>query len=194
MLTHWDEVLEVFEAIAYLVKDKDPDGIEVRFMNSCQHDCRAKDRKKLIKRFGRVTPSGQCPLGVALHRILPTYYPGQTSKRSSWLSKPAGDQPGVNIYILTDGVWSEGEECFSTVQSQIRQLASRLGEAGKLEHVGIQFIRFGNDEVGRERLNTLDDDGAPLHRDIVDTEPSTGNVFKMLFGSIDRTWDNGRSG
>jgi len=194
MLPHWDEVLKVLEALAYLVKNMDPDGIDVQFMNSCQHNCRGKNRKDLIKKFRKVIPSGQCPIGVALHRVLPAYYPKQTSKRTSWLSKPVGDQPGVNIYILTDGVWSEGQECFSTVQSHIRQLASRLGEVGKLEHVGIQFIRFGDDEVGTKRLDTLDDDGAPLDRDIVDTEPSTGNVFKMLFGSTDRTWDNGRSG
>lgn len=193
MQPHWEEVINVFAALAYLVKNMDPDGMDVQFINSCQHDCRGKDRKDLIKKFRRVIPSGQCPMGFALHKILPTYYPGQTSRRSSWLSKSAKEQPGVNIYILTDGVWSEGQECLSTVQEHIRQLACRLGEAGKLEHVGIQFIRFGNDEIGRQRLDTLDD-GAPLHRDIVDTEPSTGNVFKMLFGSIDRTWDNGLSG
>src|SRR3954468_24893223 len=78
------------------------------------------------------------------------------------------------------------------------------------EQVGIQFIRFGNDQAGIERLQYLDSglrkkygkrwyvQGLPsLHdsnfsidtalgsRDIVDTEPfENGNVWKMLLGAV----------
>jgi hypothetical protein len=68
---------------------------------------------------------------------------------------------------------------------------------GRLEHVGIEFIRFGDDEVGKMRLEFLDNDGLQNYNvpgDIVDTEPSTGNVFKMLLASTDRAWDKCSSG
>jgi hypothetical protein len=35
MEVHWGDVLRTFDALAYLVKEMDPDGIELRFVNSC---------------------------------------------------------------------------------------------------------------------------------------------------------------
>ena len=62
-----------------------------------------------------------------------------------------------------------------------------------MQHVGIQFIRFGNDAIGKQRLEYLDNDKLQHYTvpmDIVDTEPSTGNVFKMLLASTDPSWNN----
>ena len=192
MQPHWNEARRVFEALAYLVKTMVPSGIELRFTNSCEHDSREKDRKKLIKTFDKVKPSGQGQLGIALNKILPKYRQNQTNLRSSWYQR-AEERPAVNIYIFTDGIWSPGHHCLSVIQEHITNLVDHLWKAGKLQHVGIQFIRFGDDEIGQQRLEYLDNDNLQHYEapgDIVDTEPSTGNVFKMLFGSIDRTWDN----
>ncbi|CAN9103286.1 unnamed protein product [Alternaria alternata] len=195
MQQHWKEVKKVFEALAYLVKLMDPDGIELRFANSCEHDGREKNRNGLIRKFERVKPGGQCQMGIALNKILPNYYQTQ-NKRVSW-SFRVEEKPPANIYILTDGVWSQGPECLSTVQEHIIGLVNQLSATGKLEHVGIQFIRFGDDEVGKQRLDILDNDKMKYYdvpRDIVDTEPSTGNIFKMLLGSTDGNWDRQDSG
>ncbi|RYN69915.1 hypothetical protein AA0119_g5904 [Alternaria tenuissima] len=196
MHQHWKEVKRVFEALAYLVKTKDPDGIELRFANSCEHDDRQKHRNGLMKNFEKVKPGGQCQMGIALNKILPNYYRTQMNKRSSWSSR-VEEKPPVNIYILTDGVWSQGQECLSTVQDHITRLVNHLWETGRLEHVGIQFIRFGDNEIGRQRLDILDNDQKQYYevpRDIVDTEPSTGNIFKMLLGSTDGNWDKQDTG
>jgi hypothetical protein len=196
MQQHWKEVKKVFEALAYLVKLMDPDGIELRFANSCEHDGHEKNRNGLIRKFERVKPGGQCHMGIALNKILPNYYQTPTEKRRSRYLR-AEEKPSVNIYILTDGVWSQGQECLSTVQDHITGLVNRLSGTGRLEHVGIQFIRFGDDEVGKQRLDILDNDKMKYYdvpRDIVDTEPSTGNIFKMLLGSTDGNWDRQDSG
>ncbi|KAH6857198.1 hypothetical protein BKA58DRAFT_405983, partial [Alternaria rosae] len=196
MRPYWKEVQRVFEALAYLVKTMDPDGIELHFANSPAHKGRDRDRKKLTKKFERVRPYGECQMGIALSNILPLYYQNShqnpTSKRSS-LSLRAEEKPPVNIYILTDGVWSPDSYCVSTIQDHITNLADNLWKAGKLQHVGIQFIRFGNDATGKHRLEYLDNDKLQHYTvpmDIVDTEPSTGNVFKMLLASTDPSWDN----
>ncbi|KAH8764701.1 hypothetical protein F5882DRAFT_247628, partial [Hyaloscypha sp. PMI_1271] len=63
--------------------------------------------------------------------------------------------------------------------------------------VGIQFIRFGNNFAGQKRLKRLDDnltvEKAGVKIDIVDTEPSKGNVWKMLLGAINPWFDHGDS-
>ena len=200
MRQHWGEVKDVFKALAYLVKSMDPDGIDLRFANSCRHNDRSKHRAPLIKSFQKVQPSGQSQMGIALSNILPSYYQSphqnQTSKRLS-LSSRVVEKPPVNIYILTDGVWTPGQHCVSVIQDHVTALVKHLVATGRLQHVGIQFIRFGNDEVGKQRLDFLDNDDMrhyTVPRDIVDTEPSTGNVFKMLLASTDPSWDNEPSG
>ncbi|KAF1948009.1 kinase-like protein [Clathrospora elynae] len=191
MKQHWKSVKRVFEALAYLVKGMDQDGIDLCFTNNCSEDGRDKDRKRLIKNLDRVRPGGQCQMGIALSKILPKCYPDHAEKRASWYARAADNKPGVNIYIFTDGVWSNGPDHLCGVQEHIKLLVDKLVEKGRLQHVGIEFIRFGDDGVGKQRLSDLDDGLGKynVQRDIVDTEPATGNVFKMLLGSTDSNWD-----
>jgi hypothetical protein len=66
----------------------------------------------------------------------------------------------------------------------------RQGHPEKM--AGIQFIQFGNDPIGTERLRWLDEDlkrDWGLARDICDTTPYNDNVWKMLLGSINPYWD-----
>ncbi|KAI4657229.1 uncharacterized protein J4E79_007846 [Alternaria viburni] len=182
--------------LAYLVKSLTPDGIELHFANSPERKGRSKDRKSLIRKFEMVKPYGQSQMGIALSNILPPYYQNQqqsaASKRFSFAPR-VEEKPSVNIYILTDGVWSPGSYSVTTIQDHIKNLTKNLWKAGKLQHVGIQFIRFGNDALGKQRLEYLDNDNLQHYTvpmDIVDTEPSTGNVFKMILASTDPSWDN----
>jgi hypothetical protein len=190
MESYWNDVVHTFGALAYLVKEMDPDGIELRFVNSCSEDGQAKHRKQLRKKLEKVKPGGQCDMGIALNKILPRCYPDRVDKRSSWRGRPV-EKAGFNIYILTDGVWSQGEDDLCGVQKHIQILVEKLKASGKLKHVGIQFIRFGNDRAGKERLRRLDDELVKynIEHDIVDTEPANGNIFKMLLGSTSSTWD-----
>jgi hypothetical protein len=96
----------------------------------------------------------------------------------------------ICIYVFTDGVWQGGLRPLGGVDEPIRIFVDRLKELGLLDtQVGIQFIRFGNDKRGMERLRKLDSD-LDLQMDIVDTTPWDGNVWKMLLGAIDRDWDD----
>lgn len=68
-------------------------------------------------------------------------------------STPTKGPRRLSLYILTDGVWQPG----CTLVTEIKTLVSLLQEH-KLsnKHIGIQFIRFGNDPRGTRRLQKLD--------------------------------------
>jgi hypothetical protein len=107
------------------------------------------------------------------------------------LAWTAGGEGRLQHLYPDNGVWSQGEDDLCGVQEHIQILVNKLIDSGKLKHVGIQFIRFGNDPAGKERLRRLDDEllGYNIEKDIVDTEPANGNIFKMLQGSTSSIWD-----
>lgn len=91
----------------------------------------------------------------------------------------------VTLYILTDGVW----EARSNLDGFVGDVVRFMDQNSMLrKHIGIQFIQFGRNPLGTARLAHLDN-GLGLARDIVDTEPSTGNVLKVLLGPVDETFD-----
>jgi hypothetical protein len=208
MKKHWKDVERTFLTLAYLVKRMDPDGIEIRFTNARRSTKgRSKDRDALLALLRSVVPKGQSDIALSLGtRILRAYEPKpykNTNKFSSLLRK---GKWGVNIYVLTDGVWEEGDSWLDGLVEPIKYL---LGKGMALNEMGIQFIQFGNDEEGTKRLKMLDEElrkhgvmkwvncasnttWLTFDRDIIDTEAWTGNVYKMLLGSMDRAWDEHR--
>jgi hypothetical protein len=64
----------------------------------------------------------------------------------------------LSVYVLTDGVWESPErEGGDYLTETIRKLVEQLKEAGcGREQVGVQFIRFGDDSYGKQRLEALD--------------------------------------
>lgn len=60
----------------------------------------------------------------------------------------------MNVYVFTDGAWQPR----SNLEKLIQKLANTLTALQQPEdQFGIQFIRFGNDPDGIERLERLDD-------------------------------------
>lgn len=108
----------------------------------------------------------------------------------------------VSIYVLTDGRWNHSSPGTENDLCQVDKVVERLVIDVKNKNknsnwVGIQFIRFfgkfqnPQDEVGRKRLEYLDDE-LKTHferlgvqkSDIVDTQDWNGDVCDMLLGSI----------
>lgn len=59
----------------------------------------------------------------------------------------------LSLYILTDGVWEGKSDPRKPIQKLVQTLVGwRMDKA----QVGIQFINFGNDPVGLQRLQYLD--------------------------------------
>jgi len=95
--------------------------------------------------------------------------------------------------VLTDGRWQGGNAQLRDVARAVEHIVKFLDSSQAPDKkVGIQFIRFGNDEVGKQRLKYLDAEMPKvmnLTQDICDTTSAEGNVWKMMLGSINSTWD-----
>lgn len=189
MAQYWPQMQLLYGNLIYLIKKKklDPNGSELQFIMSDERE-EARDTselKELVARRGRQL-SGESNFAARLDNIWDSYKKKLGSKWKS--ARP------ISLYVLTDGKWQPGIRQRDGVARVIQRMVEHLEATGAREKmIGIQLIRFGNDEVGRERLRWLDaglkkDWG--LARDICDTTSAAGNVWKMLLGSINDYWDD----
>lgn len=182
MEPHWKYLISVFEALSYVVKTVDPNGLDLHFTVSDDKYLNRKETAPLIKTVRSQPRRSTTDMNIRLTTLLQAYQNKLSKKKSRFSSevKP------MNLYILTDGVW----ETETNVEAPIRSLVKTLNEQGmgRLQ-IGIQFIYFGNNPNALERLEHLDS-GLGLDLDIVDHESAAGNVWKMLFGSTNATFDS----
>ncbi|KAL9620221.1 MAG: hypothetical protein Q9160_005230 [Pyrenula sp. 1 TL-2023] len=189
MKQHWPQLQSLYANLIYLVKKKklDPNGSELQFIMSDEHK-EAKDTSDLVQIVARVGRQlrGESNFAARLDDIWDSYKKRLDNKR-----KPA--RP-ISLYVLTDGLWQPGNWQRNMVARVIQRMVEHLEAIrAKEKMIGIQFIRFGDHEVGKERLRWLDAELKPalgLARDICDTTSADGNVWKMLLGSINPYWDD----
>jgi hypothetical protein len=149
MNPYWNQVRDTLNALGYLVKRSDLDGINLYFTNSPEEG-HSKDRKNLIKVFNGVKPVGQCNMKECNMKV-------KKEGKGFFLRKKGKKKWGLSVYVLTDGVWEDGQGELCGVYEPIATILNRLNKKDLTEnHVGIQFIRFGNSEIGAKRLARLD--------------------------------------
>ncbi|KIW23768.1 uncharacterized protein PV07_11945 [Cladophialophora immunda] len=187
MTPYWNDVTKLYSNLISLIKRKklDPNGSELRFIISDEgkENFHTTKLKNMVRRKTEKL-NGESDFAHRLDEILQ-----RTQKK---LTKDLDMRP-ISLYVFTDGKWQPGIRQLDAVARSIQRLVNLLEEKGMKEQmVGIQFIRFGNDEEGMERLRWLDEElkgDYRLARDICDTTPADGNVWKMLLGSINGYWD-----
>lgn len=149
MKAHEAEVKRILNILSYLLKDSDPDGLELYFTCSKQQ-FRTKEPSKLVAKFVSNVPGGLTDIRTRLTSIIDDFIKGFDR---NWLRKKFKPIRSLNIYVLTDGIWQPNTDLTPPLQ----RLIKKLDENGQYQ-VGIQFISFGNRTVALERLNELDDD------------------------------------
>ena len=151
------EVLDLFGLLGYMVKEKDPDGIELHFTMSRNRKERARNTGQLLRNLETVQYFGTSNVRTQLGYILQEYYAKLKDQKPtrSLFKRMRSPRPvrRQNVYILTDGVW---QPCCNPIP-MIKTLVDNLEQNSmEREQFGIQFIRFGNDPHGIHRLNQLD--------------------------------------
>jgi hypothetical protein len=148
MRKYWPQVQKAFEVLAYLVKDADPNGIELYFTNSSASG-QQKNRAKLLRLLQSVQIRGQSGLESSLSKIL------DRCIRPGLLHPLLGrSRRGVNIYVFTDGVWNGEDDTLCGIDEAIMRTAAKMTTRNS---IGIQFIQFGHNATGTRRLRMLDD-------------------------------------
>lgn len=164
MSNFWPEVVEAFEALAYIAKSANPGRMEMCFTNSMKHK-RSKNLNKLKRLLEKSAPSStsaRCHIARRLSRVFDVWWKEYNEPEHSRLGLPFKliphkEKEGVNIYIFTNGVWQPGPGPLCGLEKTIKAIIDKLDKKGvEAYHVGIQFVCFGNDPEGIKRLKILD--------------------------------------
>ena len=159
MEPHWDNMIDLFAVLAWMIKDADPDGMELYFTVSDGAPIKSRDTTPLVTALRSKSQVGTTDINLSLTHILDGYKTKlheQKRHRSRWqiARKSSKDVRPMNLYVFTDGRW----EAPANAATPIRNLVKKLEDLGlQRSQVGIQFISFGSDPEGLRRLAVLDD-------------------------------------
>ncbi|KAL8726824.1 MAG: hypothetical protein Q9166_006440 [cf. Caloplaca sp. 2 TL-2023] len=192
MKPHNENVKRVLELLSSLTKHYDPNGLDLYFTTDYKK-YKPSSNKKVLKIFDEHPPYGLPDMRARFAAIIEPYQ-ARFGKRNTLSrlvhpsSTPSRGPRRLSLYVLTDGVWDPDCNLITEIRALVASL-QREDMANK--YIGIQFIRFGADDVGKKRLETLDSELA-LELDVIDTTPADGNVWKMLFGAVNDWFDGDR--
>lgn len=167
MAPYWTEVKNVVKLLGWLLKDNDDDGIELCFTGEPSAPYRAPKKRSsrlqdpLRQRSAkelRSTTDITWRLSNILNGYLVKLERHRSMRSGTWRSFVSRRPEDSNIkplmlYVLTDGIWEDK----SDPSSVIKEAAARLQQLDKpSDQVGIQFIRFGDDQESVQKLQRLD--------------------------------------
>ena len=156
MKAHWGEVIKIFGLLSYMVKRYDRDGIDLHLTMSSKTWTSKKTTKLIeILKDRKDSLSGKSDLKDRLGTMLEQYTNKLNQSQSSPNAKKlwAKRLRRYNIYVLTDAIWQPYCDPAPLIRTMVGTLENlKLHNA----QIGIQFIRFGHDKDGIERLERLD--------------------------------------
>lgn len=195
MYDHWHNVRETVELLSEIVWACKADGrIDVGLAmgdEKCHSSHASRINKYVMSHVPAVgEASAEASIQFALGKLLQEFLKDLERKQNRTKIGPwRSDKKPLSLYVLTNGNFPEQDDVGMPIQHTIEAMKRlRLSE----DYIGIQFIRFGDDAVGKARLDRLDNlEGQPW--DIVDTERWDDNVLKLFLGPINPTFDGDAS-
>lgn len=151
MSCHKQQVMRTARVVGYVAKVADDNGMELYAASEvAQNPLRCKNSSKVEKGIKKMkTVSGTCDMQRCLDLILDRILVGDKVKPTS-------------IYVYTDGIWEPGA---GQVQFTIERAIDYLIDRRQLSPtIMIQFIQFGDDGNGSDRLKYLDDECTKEHK------------------------------
>ncbi|OTB10079.1 hypothetical protein K445DRAFT_44862, partial [Daldinia sp. EC12] len=184
MKNHWSEVGTLLEKIAPICTERDPNGIDIYFVNH-----RPRGYYISIKQL-----KSRCRLDRRLGYILDQYMRDYEQSRKDKSMGLGNTLRPLNLIVITAGITDDNP--YDTLIRTARKL-DILGAPPY--QVGVQFFRVGDDEGARKALEVADNDlsDALDIRDMVDTTTWSGGlgdlspdaVLKVVLGAVERSID-----
>ncbi|KAI1371096.1 hypothetical protein F4677DRAFT_457424 [Hypoxylon crocopeplum] len=217
MEKYWGEVSALLGSIAPICTERDPDGIDIYFVNhhprgyymyaalgldqdrsGYKHIGQATGSLAMCDNvagiFNRVKPHGKCKLGHRLSYILNRYV-----RDYAWSAQRAGHTGPIvkplNLIVISAGDTDDNPN------DTLIHTAKKLDELEAPEYqLGIQFFQIGDSEAGRQAMEFADDTLAEAmgFRDMIDTVTWSGDkpgeltpeaVLKVVLGAVHRSID-----
>lgn len=149
-----ERVRSTLELLSALTERYDPDHLDLYFSTeSIKH--RPKTNQQMLSLFDQRRACGMPDMRERFASIIQKYQEklGRKHHFSRLLHKPSHGPRRLSLYVLTDGVWQP----YCTLVREIKNLVALMAQHNMPnKHIGIQFIRFGDDPEGKQRLKELD--------------------------------------
>ncbi len=165
MAEPWEDVEEVFENLAYLLKPLSPNGLELLFTTSFEAGKRSKDVTPLLETLRRGLSLPHCSedLLKCLGKITGYYQAYQTKVEqklqeergpenrplSTWLSYHYSFRP-TTVYLFLNSSWGYPD----TLTDTIRGLISMFTQV-RPGTISVQFVMVGHPADGLEGLRDV---------------------------------------
>ena len=153
MKDHWGDVISLFSVFAYFAKRLNENGLAMSFTVATNKKT-FKNTSPAISQLRSIEQSTFSNINLRLGQILMKYQSDlehQKGRKGFFRSRAKPVQP-LSLYIFTDAAW-QGCDAVPPIEAMIEK---QIELALPKEQVGIQFVRFGNDPTGIERLKYLD--------------------------------------
>ena len=156
MKQHKDKMERVISLLAYMVKKSDKDGLDI-FFTQAVTKVNSQKSSKLSASIHQEPFAGVSDMRGRLQSILQEHINKfgtliQAPKPLWGRQPPPQPQRPLSFYILTDAKWQPND-----VGQLIKDLVQSMrAKSCPKEHVAIQFIRFGEDQVSIDKLDELD--------------------------------------
>lgn len=191
MAQYWKDLIVLVSLLAYLTKSDEPTEL---LCTTNAVSVQSTRSSAFVKSLSHIQPAGISDVGSMLETVL---YPYSANGSSSWVLKP------LTVYVFTDGLWSPECDVVSPIGNVVmtHDIAYLTRARG---FCTVQFIRFGENVVwvrhnfrypwgirfGFGQSLTICSFTSLRDTEIIDTEPSTRNVWKILLGSFYDAYDN----
>ncbi|KAE9370120.1 kinase-like protein [Stipitochalara longipes BDJ] len=192
MKQHWSQATFLLETLVMKAHGQDPDGPDLMFTLGQR---RLKGTKNALAFKAAMEDPEAMPtdevtdIRTSFGDIFVEHIKNLEKAKTRHFISPVKQ---LTIIVLTDGVWG-GTLAREDVNKQIVTFVRSVRELSNnliYRHVSIEFVQFGKDPTATMHLRILDDmltdAGVP---DVIDTEPSDGDVYKMLLGSFVDNYD-----
>ncbi|KAK8862219.1 hypothetical protein PGQ11_008454 [Apiospora arundinis] len=186
MRPYWPAMRTALETLASMIGSLDKDGLDMEFTLGKDYNISNAPVKRLLDRFDKacvdaLQPQDDSKTGTDMAMILGQIFFDYLKDTS----KP------MTLIVFTDGVW-DGTFSDEDVETSIVEFLRNAAIEKKpysLRWFSIEFVSFG--QAGIERLERFDNDLESKYgiRDVIDHEPVSGDVYKMILGSVNKMYD-----